>query len=233
MTKRTSTRKVSKQAHKQYIEKVERLQKAGLIGKVDKRKHASPEIQKQISKYSGYLSGKESAVEAPDAKTARALRRKFGFKGKGKTVIIPREKGERFTISKKGELSSVRPNPLEKGTRLKKVFGEKTISPPQANERLYYTLPERRRGGTRIRRVTFASFDEMLFFLNNYDINFEDVEDYIEIEKVVIGSSRDKGLREAVNKEHRRKERKSKQRRTDKPKRKKRKSRKGSRRRRR
>jgi hypothetical protein len=213
MAKTPSKKTRSSQQRREYKAKIKKLQDAGLIGKVDTRKHASPATKRILEKYKGFLAGRESAVNAPDAKTARELRRKFGFKGKGKTVIIPRERGERFRISKKGELTSERPNPIEPKTKIKKTFGEKTTSPPGPGERLYYTLPERRRGGTRLRRVTFASFDEMLYFLNNYDINFEDVEDYIEIEKVTVSSARDRSLRDAVNKDHRRKERKSAKRR--------------------
>lgn len=213
MAKRNSTASRSRQARKEYRAKIKKLQDAGLIGKVDTRKHADKSTTKTLDKYRGFLAGKESAVAAPDLKTAREIRRKFGFKGKGKTVIIPRERGERFHISKKGELTSVRPNPVEKGTRIKKTFGEKITAPPTSDEKLYYTLPQRKRGGTSIRRATFASFDEMLFFLNAYDINFEDIEDYIEIEKVVKGSARDVDLKTRVAKEHRRASRRSKQRR--------------------
>lgn len=213
MAQRTNTRKRSNQARKEYRAKIKKLQDAGLIGKVDTRKHADKSTTKTLDKYRGFLAGKESAVRAPDLKTARDLRRKFGFKGKGKTVIIPREKGERFSISKKGELSSTRPNPVEPGTRLKKKFGERITAPPTSNERLYYTIPQRRRGGVTLRRATFATFDEMLFFLNAYDINFEDIEDYIEIEKVTRGGSRDVDLKSRVAAEHRRASRKARKRR--------------------
>ena len=221
MAKRSSTSKRSAQRlsvrqKRDYKSKIEKLQSAGLIGKVDLRKHATPATKRALEKYKGFLSGTESAVKAPDAKTARELRRKFGVKGTGKTIVIPREKGERFTITKSGELASTRPNPAQPRTKIKKVFGEKNIKPPGPNDRVYYTLPQRRRGGAHLRRVTFASFDEMLFFLNNYDINFEDVEDYIEIETVSEGGSDDRRLRDAVNKEHRRKERKAAKRRTGK-----------------
>ena len=187
-----------------YASKIRKLQSAGLIGKVDLRKHASPATKRALAKYAGVLSGKESAVQAPDAKTARELRRKFGLSGTGKTVVIPREKGERFSISKSGTVTSVRPNPANKRQRIKKTLGEKTLRPPAENEHLYYVLPERKRGLGNLKRKVFSSFDEMLFYLQSYDINFEDIEDYVEIENVEEGSNRDQQLKTRITKDRQR-----------------------------
>ena len=195
MSRTISTAQRSKQ---QYIAKVKKLQNAGLIGKVDLRKNADKATLRTIEKYKGLLNHKEGIVRADSVKQATELRKKFGFTGKGKTVVIPREKGERFSITKKGEIKSVRPNPVEPTTRIRKTFGEKLKTPPAKGDKLYYTLPERKRGLGRVKRKTFSSFDEMLFYLNSYDIDFDDVEDYIEIEEVVGGGSRDTALKEKI-----------------------------------
>jgi len=166
-----------------YKSNIEKLQNAGLIGKVDFRKKATPAIKRKIEKYRSFLAGKESAVQAHSQKEARELRRKFGLKGDGKTIIIPREKGERFHVNKEGEITSTRPNPAAPGTTIKKTIGQKYKPARTGNEKLYYTLPERQRGLGRVKRHTFSSFDEMLYYLNAYEINFDDVEEFIEIEE--------------------------------------------------
>ena len=180
-------------AKAQYKRKIEKLQKAGLIGKVDLRKHPSPSVQRTLERYKGFLAGKESAVHAATAKEARALRRKYNLKGSGNTIVIPREKGERFHVTKAGEITSTRANPANPDERIKKTIGARGAK-RTGNEKAYYTLPERKRGLGRVKRHTFASFDEMLFYLNAYEINFDDIEEFIEIEEVLPTSRRAKTL---------------------------------------
>jgi len=183
-----------------YKSKIKKLQDAGLLGHVDLRQKANPKAIRAFERYRSFLAGKDTAVKATDRKTARALRKKFGLKGSGKTIVIPKEKGERYSITAKGEITSVRPNPAEPGTKIKKTLGQK-YKVRTGNERAYYTLPERKRGLGRIQRRTFANFDELLYYLNAYDINFDDVEEYIEIEEVTRNSKRAKNLDKKIHSE--------------------------------
>jgi hypothetical protein len=184
----------------QYKRDIKKLQDAGLIGKVDLRKHATPAVKRTLDRYRSFLLGKESAVQAHTIKEARQLRRKFGLKGSGKTIVIPREKGERFNVTSKGEITSTRPNPANPDEKIKKTIG-KTGAKRTGNEKAYYTLPERQRGLGRVKRHTFASFDEMLYYLNAYDISFDDIEDFIEIEEVLPTSRRAKTLDKKIAEE--------------------------------
>jgi hypothetical protein len=184
----------------QYKRDIKKLQDAGLIGKVDFRKHATPAIKRTMERYRSFLIGKESAVQAHTIKEGRELRRKFGLKGSGKTVIIPREKGERFHVTREGDITSVRPNPANPDERIKKTIGRK-FAKRTGNERAYYTLPERQRGLGRVKRHTFSTFDEMLYYLNAYDISFEDIEEFIEIEEVQPTSKRAKTLNKKIAEE--------------------------------
>lgn len=165
---------------------VEKLQRAGLIGPVDFRKKASPATIRKLEKYRSILTGKAAAVKAPDLETARRLRKTLGLKGTGKTLIVPREKGEKFKVRKStGELTSERPG-FNKGEKIEKTFSKNFPAPPpkNSNEKLYYTIPSRVRGAGRLKRKTFASFDEMLHYINMYDVSFDEIEDRIEIERL-------------------------------------------------
>ena len=177
-----------------YKSKIVKLQKAGLIGDIDLRKKATPAIKRKLEKYAGFLIGKESVVKAKTAKDARELRRKFGLKGDGKSIVIPREKGERLKIDAKGQITSIRPNPANPKEKIKKTIGEKLGAVKRGEGNVYYTLPTRKRGLGTLKRKTFANFDELLFYLKAYDIDLTDVEDYIEIEEVSPVSERAKTL---------------------------------------
>lgn len=198
-----------------YKKNVRKLQRAGLLGEVDFRKKPTPETIRRIQKYSSVISGKASAVQAPDVKTAQRLRKQLGLKGSGKTLVIPREKGETYSYKKStGEVQSTRKGYLP-GEKIKKTFGPKYLTPPEAgsNKRLYYTIPERTRGAGRLKRRTFYSFDEMLFYMSKYDVRFEDIEDRIEIEEVQIGSDKDKSRLKKIH-DDREKRKRNKKRKT-------------------
>lgn len=177
-----------------YFSNIKKLQRAGLIGDVDLRKKATPATIRKIEKYRSYLHGKAQAVRAPDKATAARLRKTLGLKGSGKTIIVPKEKGERFTFQKStNEIVSTRKGYVE-GETIKKTLSKGFPAKPEegSGKRLYYTIPERTRGAGKLKRKTFGSFDEMLYYLGKYDVNFEDIEDRIEIEEVRTGSRKDK-----------------------------------------
>lgn len=176
---------------------VEKLKRAGLIsGNLSKEAET-----RRIQKYRGLLNGKETAVQAPDIKTAQRLRKTLGLKGSGKTIIVPKEKGERFRYQKStGEITSTRRG-YNEGETIKKTLGPKNIERPAENRHLYYTIPERTRGAGKLKRRTFANFNEFIYYLHSYDINFEDIEDRLEIEEVTRGSRKDKRLHKQITEE--------------------------------
>lgn len=172
--------------------KIKKLQKSGLISSnINPYKKPSQITLNKLSKYKGVISGKQEAVRVSSAKKAKEYRDRIGEGGSGRTVIVPREKGERFRVTKGDKITSTR---KQYGQTIHKTIGDK-FTPPKAGERAYYTLPTRKRGLGKLKRKTFASFDEMLFYLNQYEINFEDIEDYIEVEKTREGSALDRRVR--------------------------------------
>lgn len=182
---------------------VQKLQRAGLIGDVDFRKKASPAVIRRIEKYRSVLSGKATTVKAPDLETARRLRKSLGLKGSGTALVIPREKGERYKYQKStGEVVSERPG-YNKGEKIKKTLGAGFPAEPPSgsNRRLYYTIPERTRGASKLKRKTFGTFNEMLFYMSKYDIRFEDIEDRIEVEEITRGGRADKRRQKIVHDE--------------------------------
>jgi hypothetical protein len=169
-----------------YKKNVKKLQRAGLLGDVDLRKKPTAAITRRMDKYHAVLVGKSAVVQAPDLATARRLRKTLGLSGSGKTVVIPREKGERYALKKTtGEIVSTRKG-YNKGETIKKTLakGFPAKPPPGSSKRLYYTIPQRTRGAGKLKRKTFGSFDEMLYYISKYDVRFEDIEDRIEIEEI-------------------------------------------------
>lgn len=195
--------KKSRRDQRQYFKKqVAKLQKLGLLGTIDLRKKASPQQIRQVERYRDLLVHKASAIRAKDEATAIALRKKFKLRGRGLTVVIPKEKREKFKITGDGKIVSTRPGYIA-GETIKKEIGQFSFEKklPGKNEKAYYTIPERTRGAGRLKRRTFASFDEMLYYLSKYEVEFEDIEDRIEVEYVERNSRKDKRISSALNKE--------------------------------
>lgn len=187
--------------HQIYVRKVRKLQSKGLIGDVDLRKKPSPAIHKQLEKYRDVLTGKATAVKVPDRARARELRSDLNARGRGNVVVVPKEsKTERITYSRReGKIIGKRPG-YRDGETIKRTYGERLKARP-VNAKAYYILPERRRGLGKLKRKVFASFDELLYYLNSYDINFEDVEDIIEIEEVERNSVADEKIKARISRE--------------------------------
>lgn len=198
MSKRPA-RKTQRDIYKSNIKK---LQRAGLIGKVNLSKKATPAIVRRLEKYRSVLIGKATTVKAPDEKTARRLRKTLGLKGSGKTIVVPREKHERYSFEKStGDIVSKRKG-YNEGEIIHKRLGQPfPAAPPDKNSRLYYTIPARTRGAGALKRKTFSSFDEMLYYLSRYEVEFEDIENRIEIEEIKTGSTRDIKLQQKIHEE--------------------------------
>lgn len=197
---KTNSRKTQRDIFKKNVHK---LQRAGLLGDVDFRKKATPAVVRRLEKYKSVLVGKSAVVKAPDIETARRLRKTLGLKGSGRTIVVPKEKGEKYTLQKStGEIVSTRRG-YNEGEIIKKTLGSHfpAVPPSHSGRRLYYTIPERTRGASRLKRKTFGSFNEMLYYLMSYDINFEDIEDRIEVEEIKEGSRRDKVRQNKIRRE--------------------------------
>jgi hypothetical protein len=193
-----SDKAIRRETQARYRKKVAKLQRAGLLGKVNLRLKRDPKAVRAIIKYNDYLSGKVAAVKAPDKATARELS-KLGLKHRGETLLVPREKREtNFRITKSGELKSQRPNPL--GGKITRTTAKKT-KPPKEGERTYYTIRERRRGLGTIKRTTFAKFDDLLEYLAAYDLNWEDVEPYFETETLSETGRKASGYEKTIREE--------------------------------
>jgi hypothetical protein len=192
--------------------KIKKLQRAGLLSdRIDPDTKPSKYVVNQLYKYRGVLSGRQAAVKVSSAAKASELRSRIGEGGTGRVVIVPREKGERFKVSKTDEIKSTR---RAYGQTIHKTIGEK-FTAPKPGQRLYYTIPRRKRGLGELKRHTFASFDEMLFYLEKYEIDFDDIEQYIEVERFSEGSRRERQFKreynEAVRKLKNKRKRKPKQ----------------------
>jgi hypothetical protein len=169
--------------------KIRRLQNAGLLSdRINANKKPSKYVLSQLYKYRGVISGRQAAVKVSTAAKAKEYRSRIGEGGQGRVVIIPREKGEKFRVTKTDEIKSTR---RAYGQTIAKTIGDKFL-PPRSGEKVYYTIPRRKRGTGQLKRRTFASFDELLFYLEKYEVEFEDIEDYIEVERFKEGSRKQK-----------------------------------------
>jgi len=185
VSRKSRQRQASRRA---YENKVRKLQRAGYLKNVNPKKKPTPSVFAAFTRHKDILQNKAAVLKAPSKEKARELRLRLGAKGSGKNVILPRERGEKFTISKSGKIRSHRE---AYGQTIDKEIGAE-LRPPEPGEKLYYTLPTRKRGLGRITRHTFSSFDELLAHISAYDIDFEDIEDYIEIERFREGSTRER-----------------------------------------
>lgn len=191
------TKSAKNNQHRIYLRKVRKLQRAGLLGKVNQRRRGTPYIYGLFTKYRDVLTGRAAAIKAPSQDDARELENRLGVKRHGRVVLIPREAGEKVRITKEGEIKSTR---KRYGQTIRKTIGA-PVAPPDDDVKRYYTIPHRKRGTARLKRHTFASFDELLFYLSKYEIEFEDIEDYIEVEEVAKGSDKQRSKDKKIARE--------------------------------
>jgi hypothetical protein len=176
--------------------KIRKLQRSGLISqRIDANKKPSQSTISKLYKYRGIISGRLAAVRVSSAKKAAEFRNRIGEGGAGRVVILPREKGERFRVTQKDEIKSTR---KAYGQVIEKTVGDK-FSPPKPGEKVYYTIPRRKRGLGELKRHTFSSFNELLYYLEAYEIDFEEIEDYIEVERFTDGSRRQRQFQREYN----------------------------------
>jgi hypothetical protein len=178
--RKNDNRKISRSQAKQYRASVRKLQSAGLYtGKPDLRKRPSKYVEKVLKKYADVLSGKAAVIKAPSKSTASKYKR--AFKVRGDNIIVPKKKGERVTIDKRGELHTTR-----------KVRGRtvrKTITPggrvrprkPRKGAKGFYVIPMNTSDG--IVKQRFESYAALAAYMEPYEENWEDWQDYVEFEE--------------------------------------------------
>jgi hypothetical protein len=176
--------------------KIRKLQRVGLLSEnVNANRKPSKFVLSKLYKYRSVISGKAAAVKLSSSSKAAELRNKIGEGGSGRIVVVRREKGERFSVTKDDTIKSIR---KAYGQRIEKTIGDK-FTAPKPCEKLYYTIPRRKRGLGELKRHTFASFDELLFYLQKYEIDFDDIENFIEVERFAAGSRRERQHKREYN----------------------------------
>jgi hypothetical protein len=179
--------------------KIKKLQRAGLLSdRINPDTKPSKYVVNQLFKYRGVLSGRQAAVTVSSARKASELRTKVGEGGVRNIVIVPRQKGERFRVTKDDKIKSTR---KAYGQTIDKIIGE-TFTAPKPGEKLYYTIPKRVRGTRHFKRRTFASYDELLFYLSSESgsgMDEKDIRQYLEIERFREGSRRERQFKREYN----------------------------------
>ncbi len=189
----------SKKSNKSQIKNtrrnIVRLQKMGLMHKVDLRRKPDKKTARKLRDFADLLSGKATALKIPKGQK-KGLRDKV--KVRGDYAIIPKQKGEKIKFTKGGEIISTRSLGSSKITKRWNQNVEKV--PEIKGARTYYTIPMAR-GKKKVERRTFSKFDELLSFMAAYEFKFEDWEKYIEVETVEAGSAKAKKLSKRVKRE--------------------------------
>lgn len=150
---------------------LKRLRELGLYTG-DLRKTPTKYALGKIEKFDAVLKGKASVVKPANPKRFKGI-----FETVGKTVIVPRRKGERITTDKSGEIVSIR----KSGKRIIRARGRTVkrgdeIAKPAAHRNVQYVIPFHGRGGE-TNWFRFPTFDELKKFMAGYD--YKDWKDYV------------------------------------------------------
>jgi hypothetical protein len=150
---------------------LKRLKSAGLYsGKLPRGNTLTPYQQSLIKKFDAVAKGKATVLQPKDPSSYKRV-----FQVSGKNVIVPKGKGDKWTVTKSGNVQRARKGPRgEKitftGWRQKKP-GD--IPPPApAQKRVQYAVPfARKLGKGRYRLVwqRFPTYDELKKFMAEYE----------------------------------------------------------------
>lgn len=162
-----------------------KLRDSGLFkGRIDLRKASSKSAKRAIIKFGDVLSGKAAAVRPANPKDYSDR-----FEVIGKTVIIPKRKGEKIGISKTGKITRIR----KVGKRTVKstitsVKPERGIPRPSPGKQVVYRVPFKRgRGPEQVVDWRRFSYDGLIKFFSEYltDMSkFDDWAKFIEVEEL-------------------------------------------------
>lgn len=150
--------------------------KAANLYKGDLRKISSRAAKTALKKYADVAKGLAVAVQPHDPKRFKNI-----FKVVGKTVIVPKRKGEKITIDKKTkEIVSKRKvgkrTVVARGMQIKR--GQ---TPPKRTYSPNYAVPLKSKGGG-VDWFRFPDRDELIKFMSQYD--FLGWEDYVVEERI-------------------------------------------------
>lgn len=139
------------------------LRDAGLFGKrTSLRAKVSKSQKTKIDKYKDVISGKAKAVTMTETH-ARKIRKLYGLKGTGGTVIVPKKKGERITFAKSTDEITIRKKGGRK-TVLTPNFKARIVPP---GKRLFYTIEFAR--GNDTERYRWEDHDMLVAFMTPYE----------------------------------------------------------------
>lgn len=169
----------------EFKRRVKFLQSHGLLRKkVDLRKSPTPALKRKIKEFDNLFTGKATALKV-SKKQARIYKR--SFKTVGDTVIVPKAKGERFSVDKDtGLITSKR----RVGSRqIRKIIKPGLPEKPEDGKRYYYRVPL----GRGYRR--FESHAELEKFMYKYEHRkptkrgkyrepYSDWQNYVELEQI-------------------------------------------------
>lgn len=114
-----------------------RLRDLGLYtGKRDLRKAPTRHQKSLIAKYADVLAGRAAVVEPKNPKSYSNL-----YEHVGKKVIVPRRKGERITVNKKGEITGTRRDARGKTVRTRYRRTPVGEVPSKPGRRVQYAIP--------------------------------------------------------------------------------------------
>lgn len=156
--------------------------------KGDARKAPTHYGKSLVAKLSDVLKGK-AAVITTTRTTARKYR-EAGFKVRGNKIIVPKEKGERYKISKSGEITSTRRTLT--GQKVKKhvepskreTVRDLPTHAPNGN-RYQYAVPFKR-GRDAFERFRFPDKESLQHFMQpGYDKRYPDWLQYVELEEIL------------------------------------------------
>lgn len=155
---------------------LKRLRDLGLYSG-DLRKKPTKYALAKIDKFDAVLKGKATVVKPRNAKRFKNI-----FETVGKSVIVPKRKGERISVDKSGEIVSIR----KSGKRVIRARGQTlkrddVLARPAANRNVQYAVPFNGHNGE-TNWFRFPDFDELKKFMAGYD--YKDWRDYVVVEDV-------------------------------------------------
>lgn len=134
---------------------IKKLRELGII-KADLRKAPTRATKAALKKYADVLAGKAVLVRPKNPASYKKIFRVFG-----KTVIVPRRKGEKITVNKAGEIQGVRKVGKRKVRSTFKHVLVPEKSQPKWKPRVVYALPVQRGGSGTVEWYRWKSWDQM------------------------------------------------------------------------
>lgn len=149
----------------------------------DLRKKPTARTLKLIREFDAVLKGKAAVVQPANPKQYKGA-----FKVVGKSVVVPKRKGERVKVSKSGEIVSTGKTrtgrTVTRTVKTVKKGGTGGIAKPADGELVQYAIPFNFRSGREWKR--FPNWDELQKYMSgsNSVANWKNWPDYVAVEKL-------------------------------------------------